>query len=93
MTITELRRNIFRLVDEALATGEPIVFRRRGRRMILRSEGGESSAAAEHDEERDERWRRFWAAPAEIHEDLSLEEIESAGETYWRWRAGPDPDR
>ena len=32
VTLTELRRNIFRLVDEALETGEPIVVKRKGQR-------------------------------------------------------------
>jgi prevent-host-death family protein len=34
VTLTELRRNIFRLVDEALATGEPIVVTRKGQRVV-----------------------------------------------------------
>ena len=36
------------------------------------------------EDEREARWRKFWAAPPEIDEDLSLEEIEAAGESYWR---------
>src|ERR1700722_3705794 len=35
VTITELRRNIFRLIDETLETGEPIVLNRKGKRLVL----------------------------------------------------------
>jgi hypothetical protein len=47
----------------------------------------------ETDEERAERWRRFWASPPEVYEDLSLDEIEKAGEAYWRWDGEPELDR
>jgi prevent-host-death family protein len=89
VTITELRRNIFRLIDESLATGEPIVLNRKGKRVVL---GPETAAPiAETEEEREERWRKFWAEPSEIKEDLTLEEIETAGEAYWRLSETPEP--
>jgi hypothetical protein len=44
-------------------------------------------------EERAERWRRFWASPTEVHEDLSLAEIEEAGEAYWRWDGESELER
>jgi prevent-host-death family protein len=89
VTITELRRNIFRLIDEALETGEPIVLNRRGKRVVLSPET--LSAPVETDAARAARWRRFWATPSEIREDLTLEEIEAAGEAYWRRSEGPEP--
>jgi prevent-host-death family protein len=92
VTITELRRNIFQLIDEALETGEPIVVHRKGRRVTLRGEEP-SAATAETEEERAERWRKFWAEPSEIQEDLSLEDIEAAGEAYWRWDEESELDR
>jgi hypothetical protein len=84
VTLTEFRKNIFRMVDEAVATGEPIVIDRKDGRVIIRGEKRPSETA----EERAERWRRFWASPAEVCEDLSLDEIEDAGESYWRWDDG-----
>jgi prevent-host-death family protein len=88
ITLTELRRNIFRLVDEALATGEPIVVKRKGRMVKVMPERAEqrSERPAPNDAE---GWAKFWATPSEIQEDLTLEEIEAAGEAYWQIREGP----
>ena len=88
VTITELRRNIFRLIDESLATGEPIVLNRKGKRVVLRPDMAEP--VVETEAEREKRWRKFWAEPSEIKEDLTLEEIETAGEAYWRLGETPD---
>ena len=90
VTITELRRNIFRLIDESLETGEPIVLTRKGKRVVLGPDTADSPHA-ETEEERAERWRRFWATPSEIKEDLTLDEIEAAGEAYWRLSDTPEP--
>src|SRR5665213_3186435 len=38
VTMTELRRNLFHLVDEAVATGEAIVVERKGARIVIRGE-------------------------------------------------------
>ena len=89
VTITELRRNIFRLIDESLETGEPILLNRRGRRVVLRPDT--ASPVVETEAERQERWRKFWAEPSEIKEELTLEEIETAGESYWRLSGTPEP--
>jgi len=88
VTLTELRRNIFRLVDEALATGEPIVVKRKGHtvRVVPERTGQRVERPAPNDEE---GWAKFWATPSEIQEDLTLEEIEAAGEAYWQYREGP----
>jgi len=45
----------------------------------------------ETEAEREERWRKFWAEPSEIKEDLTLDEIEAAGEAYWRLSEPPEP--
>ena len=86
--MTELRRNLFRLVDEALATGEPIVVNRKGHtvKVVPEPASRRESRPAPDDEE---GWARFWATPSEIQEDLSLEEIEAAGEAYWQTREWP----
>jgi antitoxin (DNA-binding transcriptional repressor) of toxin-antitoxin stability system len=93
VTITELRRNIFKLIDEALETGEPIVVKRKGRRVVLR---GEAAQRGETEAERAERWRRFWAEPAPPgweDVDLSPEDIRQERAAYWRWDEEPELDR
>jgi antitoxin (DNA-binding transcriptional repressor) of toxin-antitoxin stability system len=94
VTITELRRNIFQLVDEALATGEPLVVRRKGRRLILQGEA--AAADAETEEEREERWRKFWAEPPPPgweDVDLSPEALRLARQEYWKWDEEPELDQ
>lgn len=92
VTLTEFRKNLFRLVDEALETGEPIVINRKGGRVVLR---GERQSRSETEAERAERWRRFWAeAPPEGADvDLSPEDIRRARQSYWRWDEEPELDR
>jgi antitoxin (DNA-binding transcriptional repressor) of toxin-antitoxin stability system len=94
VTLTELRRNIFQLVDEVLATGEPIVIDRKGARLVLR---GETQRRSEESEaERAERWRRFWAEPPPAgweDLDLSLEALDKDKEAGWRWDKDPELDR
>jgi hypothetical protein len=89
VTLTEFRKNIFRMVDEAVTTGEPIVIDRNGARVVIRGE----KRPSETEEERAERWRKFWATPPEIDGDLSLDEIEEAGEAYWRWNGESELNR
>jgi hypothetical protein len=89
VTLTEFRKNIFRMVDEAVATGEPIVIDRNGARVVIRGE----KRPTETEEDRAERWRKFWASPPEVDGDLSLDEIEAAGEAYWRWDGESELDR
>lgn len=86
--MTELRRNLFRLVDEALETGEPIVVNRKGRSVTVAPDavGRRGERPAPDD---GEGWAKFWATPSEIQEDLTLEEIEAAGEAYWQLREWP----
>lgn len=35
LTLTALRQNIFQVADQVLATGEPVVIERNGRRLVL----------------------------------------------------------
>jgi prevent-host-death family protein len=91
VTMTELRRNLFRLVDEALETGEPIVVNRKGRTVTLVPEvvAPRGGKLAPNDEE---GWVKFWAEPPPPGWedcDLSLEALNSA----WKWDAEPELDR
>ena len=90
--MTELRRNLFRLVDEALETGEPILVNRKGQRVMI---GPDRPMTKEHaaDALLEARWRSYFDAPAEIEEGLTLQEIEEAGEAYWQPTDDPGADR
>jgi PHD/YefM family antitoxin component YafN of YafNO toxin-antitoxin module len=94
VTITELRRNIFRLIDESLETGEPILLHRKGKRVVL---GPETAArAVETQEERSERLRKFWdepPPPGMEDADLSFETLDRAVKEYWQWDGEPELDR
>jgi antitoxin (DNA-binding transcriptional repressor) of toxin-antitoxin stability system len=95
VTLTELRRNIFRLVDEALATGEPIIVHRNGRRVVLREDSA-SPDVVETEEARAERWRKFWAEPPPPgweDVDLSPADIRKARAEYWHWDGEPELDQ
>lgn len=85
VTLTELRRNIFQIADEALATGEPVVIKRNGRRLELRAEPDPEAEA------RRERWRRFWETPNPFPDQppLTLEDFEGLAE----WDEEPELDR
>jgi PHD/YefM family antitoxin component YafN of YafNO toxin-antitoxin module len=91
VTLTELRRNIFRLVDAALETGEPIVVKRKGHRVLIGPDRTLTRRQAV-DARLEARWRKYFDSPAEIEEGLTLQEIEEAGEAYWRPSANPDAD-
>jgi prevent-host-death family protein len=91
VTMTELRRNLFRLVDEALETGEPIVVKRKGRavKLIPEAVNARSGKLAPDDEE---GWAKFWAEPPPPgweDYDLSLEALDSA----WKWDGEPELDK
>lgn len=38
LTLTTLRKNLFQLADQVLATGEPVIIERHGRRLALIAE-------------------------------------------------------
>jgi prevent-host-death family protein len=95
VTMTELRRNLFRLVDEALETGEPIVVNRRGRTVTLAPDAAASRRGklAPDDEE---GWAKFWAEPSPLgweECDLSFEALDKASKEYWKWDGEPELDR
>lgn len=95
VTITELRRNIFRLIDETLETGEALVLNRKGQRVVLSRETP-PAPTAETPEEREDRWRRFWAEPPPPgweDLDLSFETLDRAIKEHWRWDGEAELDR
>lgn len=42
LTLTSLRKNLFKVADHVLATGEPVVIERDGRRLVLSLEASRS---------------------------------------------------
>ena len=95
VTITELRRNIFRLIDETLETGEPIVLNRKGKRVVLGPEAASAPAVVETQAEREERRRKFWEEPPPPGWedcDLSVEALKAARREYWQWDQEPELD-
>ncbi|MHB1591380.1 MAG: type II toxin-antitoxin system Phd/YefM family antitoxin [Sulfuricella sp.] len=45
MTITALRQNLFNVIDQVLATGEPVEIERHGKRLLLVPEQGAGKLA------------------------------------------------
>lgn len=90
VTITEFRKNIFQMVDEALATGEAIEIKRKGGRVMLTAEDASASAA----EKRAERWKQFWESPPDLAlgGDMSVEDFRKERESYWHWDEEPELD-
>lgn len=86
VTLTELRKDLFRLADAALA-GEPVVIRRKGRRLVLREEaaGADGPAGAtmsRKERAQAERMRRFWERPPPPDvSGLELEDLTG----HWEW--------
>jgi hypothetical protein len=72
VTVSEARRQWFRLLDEA-AQGEVIVFQRKGRRLVLRREElGKAKAASPSHE-----YRRLLRVPR----------VDQADRWAWEWKA------
>ena len=70
VTISELRRNLAQYLDEAVATGEPLIIRRKHGRLVLRSEPANSEQSS-----RAERMKGYFAAGSNlVPETLTIEE-------------------
>jgi antitoxin (DNA-binding transcriptional repressor) of toxin-antitoxin stability system len=94
VTLTELRRNIFRLVDEALETGESIVVKRHGRTVTLAPDARPTRGRKLAPDDK-EGWAKFWAEPSPLgweNYDLSFEALDKAGKSFWEWDGEPELD-
>jgi hypothetical protein len=92
VTLTELRKNLFRLVDEVLETGEPLVIDRKGGWLVIK---GEARPTPSEEAARAEMWRRYWASPPPPGwEDVddSLEALDKDKEADWRWDKASELD-
>ncbi|NBB15850.1 hypothetical protein GVN21_10835 [Caulobacter sp. SLTY] len=82
ITLTELRKDLFRLADRALETGEPVVIERNGRTMVLMEAGKPFERAGKLTHA--EKVRAFWKTkPPFPPMNLSLEEMEGGGGYDW----------
>lgn len=78
VTISELRRNLARYLDEAVATGEPLIIRRKHGRLVLRSE-----PASREQPTRAERMKAYFAAGSDLTpETLTIEEARALTAAY-----------
>lgn len=84
ITLTELRKDLFRLADRALETGEPVVIERNGRTMVLM----EAGQAFEHAPKQThaERVRAFLAEPS----PWPPFDYDPDDNSHWTW--SPDDD-
>lgn len=93
VTLTELRKDLFRLADQALETGEPVVVLRKGRRLLLQPETVSTEAGVD-------RWARYVAwceeqdgagdCPGDDTDvEAALAQVSAAGVAEWRaeWEA------
>jgi len=81
VTLTALRKDLFRLVDSVLATGEPLVIRRGERRLTLVAEAVERKMTPE------ERWDAYMAQGVREGADGWADDIDT-NKSHWTW----DPD-
>jgi antitoxin (DNA-binding transcriptional repressor) of toxin-antitoxin stability system len=100
VTLTELRKDLFRLADAALA-GQPVVVRRKGRRLVLQEQAepiddrdDDPTPRTPEEFEQAARWERFWAKvehdaeqdASEAGADLSLEDFDLSD--WYEWSGG-----
>lgn len=84
VTMSELRRDLFRLVDRMAETGEPLRVRRHGLPIDLSAQRPEKAVA---DMTPQERWDR-WLARAETEEFKDCPDDLDTYKGHWTW----DPD-
>lgn len=86
ITLTELRKDLFRLADKALETGEPVVIERNGRTMVLMEAGTpfEHAAGQTHAE----RVKAFFAKPS----PFPPFDYDPDDNSHWAWSADDAPD-
>ena len=78
VTISELRRNLAQHLDEVMATGEPLVIRRKQGRLVLRPEPVSAEGPS-----RAERMKAYFAAGSNlIPETLTIEEARALTLAY-----------
>lgn len=85
VTLTEFRKNIFKMVDRLIETGEPLYLTRRGRPIILELvKPAEQTPQQEYD--------AYMALG--VREDASdFDAGDPANDSHWEWNPDPKPPR
>lgn len=86
-SLTDVRKNLFRIVDEMLATEKPYRITRGGKTIELSARLVNDDAAALTPQQ---RWERFLKRPKRQSDKPSdFESLENAG--HWEWRGDGEP--
>lgn len=85
-SLTDVRKNLFRVVDEMLATDKPYRVTRGGKTIELSARLVDDAATLTPQE----RWQRFLKRPKRHSDKPSdFEALENAG--HWEWRDDGEP--
>lgn len=86
ISLTELRKDLFRLADKSLETGEPVVIERNGRTMVLM----EAGKAFEHApvQTHAERMEAFFAQPS----PFPPFDYDPDDNSHWTWSPDDNVD-
>ena len=84
VTLTEMRKDLFRLIDRMVETGEPIRVRRNGRTIDLSARTGDKPVSEMTPQERYDRW----LAKAEAEGPKPCPDDLVTCKDHWTW----DPD-
>lgn len=87
ITLTDLRKDLFRLADKALETGEPVVIERKGRTMVL-MEAGKPFEHAPAAQTHAERVRAFLASPS----PFPPFDFDPDDNSHWTWSPDDNVD-
>lgn len=80
ITLTDLRKDLFRLADKALETGEPVIIERNGRTMVL-MEAGTAFEHAPPAQTYAERFEAFLASPS----PFPPFDYDPEDNSHWTW--------
>jgi len=86
LTLTEMRKDLFRLVDEMIETGRPLRVRRGSLVVELKTHVVEGDAQTLTPQQ---RWKRFLHKP-ERQTDLPVE-FEDLEYGHWTWKGETEP--
>lgn len=83
MTLTEFRKNIFKMVDHLIETGEPLHLTRRGRPLVL-------ELAKPVGQTLEQEYQAYMALG--LREDASAFDAgDPADSSHWDWNPDPKP--
>jgi len=88
VTLTELRKDLFKIIDRVAETGEVLRVRRQGRVIDLSPQTTDKPAVELTPQQ---RWARFLERPErDIGKPSDFESLENAG--HWEWSGEVEPN-